>query len=135
MGRKRHRTCHTDEVFPIRYYGTVVCLGVGRGIWAIAPLAKDLRDAGNRIVSILDAGDELDLLWEEAIRIVSDEAIVSALDGSRGEPLHAGHPLFERLSWGDVNLVVAVGPMEEVKRLGFIVEAQGCAFVALPAER
>lgn len=126
---------HTDEAFPIRYYGTVVCLGVGRGIWAIAPLAKDLKDAGNRIVSILGANVETDLLWKEAIQLVSDEVIVSALDGSRGDPLHVGHPLFERLSRGDVDLVVAIGPMEEVERLGLIVKAQGCAFVALPVER
>ena len=126
---------HTDEAFPICYYGTVVCLGVARGIWAIAPLAKDLRDAGNRIVSILGANVESDLLWEEAIRLVSDEVIVSALDGSWGDPLHVGHPLFGRLSQGDVNLVVAVGPMEEVERLEGVVKAQGCAFVALPAER
>ncbi len=30
-----------DEALPIRHYGTVVCLGVFRGIWAIAPLAKE----------------------------------------------------------------------------------------------
>ena len=125
---------HIDETLPIRYYGTVVCLGVARGIRAIAPLTKDLKGAGNRIVSILGAGDELDLLWEEAIRVVSDEVIVSALDGSRGEPLHVGHLLFGRLSQGDVNLVVAIGPLKEVERLEDIVKAQGCDFVALPAE-
>jgi len=102
----------TDKVLPIRDYGTVVYLGVGRGICAIAPLAKDLRNAGNRIVSILGANAESDLLWEQAIRLVSDEVIVSALDGSRGDPIPVGHPLFGRLSQGDVDLVVAIGPME-----------------------
>jgi hypothetical protein len=52
----------THRALPIHYYGTAVCLGVSRGIWAIAPLAKDLRDAGNRIVSILGANVESDLL-------------------------------------------------------------------------
>jgi len=58
---------------------------------------------------------------------------VSALDTSRGDRLHPDHLFFGRLSQGDVDLVVAIGPMEEVKRLGPIVRAQGCAFVALPA--
>jgi len=107
---------------------------VASGIRAIAPLAKDLSGAGNRIVSILGAGDEVDLLWEEAIRLVSDKVLVSALDGSWRETLHVGHPLFGCLSQSDVNLVVAVGPVEEVERLRDVVEAQGCAFVALPAE-
>jgi hypothetical protein len=48
--------------------------------------------------------------------------IVSALDGSRGEPLHVGYPLLERLSRGDIDLVVAVGPSEEVERLGSVVD-------------
>ncbi len=109
--------------------------GVDRGIYAIAPLAKDLRNAGNRIVSILGADVESDLLWEQAIRIVSDEVIVSALDGSRGKPLHVGHLLLERLSEGDVDLVVAIGAAEKVERLETIVQAQGCAFVALPVKR
>jgi len=126
---------HTDKALPIRTYGTVVCLGVARGIWALAPMAKDLKDAGNRIVSILGASVASDLAWEEAIRVVSDEVIVSALDGSRGEPLHVDYPLLERLSRGDIDLVVAIGPSEEVERLVGVVEAQGCAFVALPAER
>jgi len=30
-------------MLPIRYYGTVVCPGVARGIQPIAPLAEDLR--------------------------------------------------------------------------------------------
>ena len=124
----------TDEALRICYYGTVVCLGMGKGIWAIAPLAKDLRGAGNRIVSILRADVESDLVWEEAIRLVSDEVSVSTPDRSRGDPLHVDHLFFGRLSRGDVDLDVAIGPMEEVERLGSIVRALGCAFVALPAE-
>ncbi|MGB3906527.1 MAG: hypothetical protein WBB22_16580 [Anaerolineae bacterium] len=124
---------HTDEALPIRYYGTVVCLGMGKGIWAIAPLDKDLRDAGNQIVSILYANTESDLLWEEAIRLVSDEVIVSAPDSLPGDLVHVGHLFSERLSQGDVNLVVAIGPMEEVEQLGLVAKRQGCAFVALPA--
>lgn len=87
------------------------------------------------IVSILGASAASDLLWEEAIRVVSDEVIVSALDGSRGEPLHVGYPLYERLGRGDVDFVVAIGAAEEVERLAGVVNAQGCAFVALSAER
>ncbi len=126
---------HTDEMLPIQDYGTVICLGANKGIRVIAPLAKDLRNAGNRIVSILGTDVESDLLWEQAIRLVSDEVIVSALDGSRGKPLHMGHLLLERLSEGDADLVVAIGPAEKVERLGTIVQAQGCAFITLPMER
>jgi NAD(P)H-flavin reductase len=125
---------HTDEALLIHHYGTVICLEVARGIGAVAPLAKDLRNFGNRIVSILGANVESDLLWEQAIRLVSDEVIVSALDGSRGEPRHVGYLLLERLSEGNVDLVVAIGPAEEAERLGAIAQTLGCAFVALPAE-
>jgi len=39
--------------------------------------------------------------------------------------LHGLH-VFERLGQGDVDLVVAVGPMKEVEQLELIVEMQGC---------
>jgi ferredoxin--NADP+ reductase len=126
---------HTDNALSIRYYGTVVRLGVGRGIHTIAPLARDLKNAGNRVVSILGANAEPDLVREEAIRLVSDEVIVSALDGSRGDPIHVGYPLFERLSRDDVDLVVAVGPMEKVEQLELVVKMQDCILVALSVER
>jgi ferredoxin--NADP+ reductase len=126
---------HTDNALSIRYYGTVVCLGVDRGIHAIAPLARDLKNAGNRVVSILGASAESDLVREEAIRLVSDEVIVSALDGSRGDPIRVDYPLFERLGQDDVDLVVAVGLMEKVEQLELVVKMQGCILVALPVER
>ena len=73
---------HTDKALSIRYDGTVVCLGVGRGIHAIAPLARDRKTAGNRVVSILGANAEQDPVREEAIRPVSDEVIVSGVPSS-----------------------------------------------------
>ena len=121
----------TVEKLPIHKYGTVVCLGVAEGIRVVTPLAKDLKNAGNRVVSILGANVESDLAGEQDIRHVSDEVIVSALDGSRGDPRHVGHFLLERLSVGDVKLVVAIGPMEEIKRIGATVQMVGCAFVVL----
>lgn len=53
---------HADRALAIRSYGTVVCLGVFKGIGSIAPLAKELKAAGNRIVSLLGAKIESDLL-------------------------------------------------------------------------
>ena len=76
---------HTDKALSIRYHGTVVCLGAGRGIHTIVPLARDPKTAGNRVVSILGANAEPDLVREEAIRQVSDEVIVSALGKGLGE--------------------------------------------------
>lgn len=107
-------------------------LGQGH-LGRIAPLAKHLRDAGNWIVSILGPNVETALLWFEAIRLVSDEVIVSALDSVPRDLLMVGHLFFRRLRQGDLYVVVAIGPMEEVKRLGPIVRTQGCPFVALPA--
>jgi len=75
---------HTDKALSIRYHGTVVCLGAGRGIHTIVPLARDPKTAGNRVVSILGANAEPDLVREEAIRLVSDEVIVSALGKGLG---------------------------------------------------
>jgi hypothetical protein len=58
---------HTDNALCIRYYGTVACLGGGRGIQAIAPLARDLKNAGNRLIVIYP-----DTAWEAWVILGGD---------------------------------------------------------------
>ncbi|MBI4301581.1 MAG: sulfide/dihydroorotate dehydrogenase-like FAD/NAD-binding protein [Chloroflexi bacterium] len=92
-------------------FGTVVCMGGGVGVAALYPIARALKEANNRVISIMGARTKDLLFWEEEMRSVSDELIVTTDDGSHGRKGVVTEPLKERLDSGDpINRVIAVGP-------------------------
>ncbi|MFB0565835.1 MAG: sulfide/dihydroorotate dehydrogenase-like FAD/NAD-binding protein [Candidatus Aminicenantaceae bacterium] len=64
----------------IEKYGTVLCGGGCFGIAAIYPIARALKEAGNRIISLIDVKANYLLYWEDKLKEVSDEFFVSARD-------------------------------------------------------
>jgi ferredoxin--NADP+ reductase len=64
----------------IQNYGTVVCAGGCFGIAAIYPIARALKQAGNRIVTLIDVKADYLFYWEDKLRKVSDQLIVSSRD-------------------------------------------------------
>ena len=81
----------TDVVGPlgnpthIENFGTVICAGGGVGVAPMLPIIKALKQAGNRVLSVL-AGRNKDLIiLEEEVRKYSDEVIIMTDDGSYGE--------------------------------------------------
>ncbi len=64
----------------IQKYGTVLCAGGCFGIAAIYPVARALKEAGNRVLTVLDVKANYLLYWEDQLRAVSDQFIVSARD-------------------------------------------------------
>jgi ferredoxin--NADP+ reductase len=68
----------------IEKVGTVIVAGGGIGVAPIYPIARALREAGNKVIAIVAARNESLLLWEDRMREVSDELIVTTDDGSRG---------------------------------------------------
>jgi ferredoxin--NADP+ reductase len=96
----------------IAAYGTVVCIGGGVGIAPIFPIARALKEAGNRVVSIIGARSRDLLFWEDRMRSVSDELIVCTDDGSYGRPGLVTEPLREILEQrpGEIAHVWAIGP-------------------------
>ncbi len=64
----------------IGHQGTVICAGGCFGIAAIHPLARAFKEAGNRVVTVLDVKANYLLYWEDKLRAVSDKLHVSARD-------------------------------------------------------
>jgi len=94
----------------IANFGTVVTIGGGVGIAPIFPIARALKEAGNRVLSIIGARNESLLFWEDRMRAVSDELVVMTDDGSRGRKGLVTEPLKEILDRGGVARVWAIGP-------------------------
>ena len=91
-------------------YGTVACVGGCYGIGSIYPLAKAMKKAGNRVVSFIEARSRFLLYWEERLREVSDELIISTGDQSSGAKGHNSDRLREMLKEGHkIDRVIAIG--------------------------
>jgi ferredoxin--NADP+ reductase len=95
----------------IEKYGTVVCVGGGVGIAPVYPITRALKEAGNHVISIIGARNQSLLFWEDKMRAVSDELIVTTDDGSYGRKALVTEPLKEILSARqDIAKVWAIGP-------------------------
>jgi ferredoxin--NADP+ reductase len=95
----------------IENFGKIVCVGGGVGIAPIYPITKALKEAGNKIISIIGARSKNLLFWEDKMRNVSDELIVTTDDGSYGRKGVVTVPLEELLKEDKgISLVVAIGP-------------------------
>ncbi len=96
----------------IKRFGTVVCIGGGIGVAPVYPIAKEMRSAGNRIISIIGARSKNLLILEREMQNISDEIFVATDDGSYG---HHGFvtQILERLINGPVrpDMAFAVGPL------------------------
>ena len=95
----------------IEKFGTVVCVAGGFAVATIMPIARAMRAAGNRVVSIMGARNKDLIFWEDELRSVSDQLIVTTDDGSYARKGLVTGPLQELLEGdGKIDRVIAIGP-------------------------
>lgn len=96
-------------------FGTVVMVGGGVGIAPIYPIAKALKDAGNKVISIIGARNEGLLMWEDEMREVSDELYMATDDGSKGRKGYVTDILKDLMEKEKIDRVWAIGPVPMMK--------------------
>ncbi len=81
----------TDVVGPlgqathISNYGTVLCAGGGVGVAPMLPIIRALKEAGNRVISVLAGRTKELIILEEQVSAYSDEVVIMTDDGSYGQ--------------------------------------------------
>jgi NAD(P)H-flavin reductase len=94
----------------IKEFGTVALTAGCYGIGAIVGIARALREAGNRVITITEARSHYMHYYAEELGGVSDELIRTTIDGSEGIQGHAVKALLQMLEGGTkLDLVIAVG--------------------------
>jgi len=108
----------------IENYGTVICVAGGVGIAPMYPIARALKEAGNRVISIIGARTKALLFWEKRMRAVSDELVVCTDDGSYGRKALVTEPLKEILHAQDEQIahIWAIGPTIMMKFVSLTTE-------------
>lgn len=106
----------TDVVGPlgqathIANVGTVVCCGGGVGVAPLLPIIKAMKQAGNRVISVLAARTKDLIILEEQVREYSDEVIIMTDDGSYGTKGLVTNGIESVIQRETVNQVVTIGP-------------------------
>ncbi len=97
-------------------YGTVVCVGGGVGTAVLYPIAKGLKEAGNKVITINGARNKELVILEEELKAVSDELIITTDDGSYGIK-GFGSMVLQGLidDKTKIDFVVAIGPAMMMK--------------------
>ncbi len=99
------------EASVIENYGTVVMIGGGVGIAPIYPVARALKAAGNKVISIIGARNEKLLMWEDKMDEISDEFYIATDDGSKGQKGFVTDILGQVMEKEEINRVWAIGPV------------------------
>lgn len=110
----------------IENFGTVLCMGGGFGVAAMYPIARALKKAGNRVISIIGARTQELLLWEDRTRAVSDELHITTDDGSKGRKGFVSDVLQDMLRAGEkIDRVIAIGPVPMMRAVARTTEPYG----------
>ena len=72
----------------IENVGTVLCVGGCYGIGSIYPIARALKEAGNKVYTLIEARSSFLLYWEDKLAAVSDKVFVITRDGTKGQKGH-----------------------------------------------
>jgi ferredoxin--NADP+ reductase len=100
--------------------GTAICVGGGTGVAVLYPIAKKLKNLGNRVVSIMGARTKELIILQEEMDAVSDELLICTDDGSMGRSALVTDLLEEVLKRETPGIVVAIGPVPMMKRVSEI---------------
>lgn len=99
----------------IEKFGTVVCAGGGVGVAPLLPIIKAMKEAGNKVISILAARNKSLIILEPQVRQYSDEVIIMTDDGTAGEKGLVTDGIEKVINREPVDLVVTIGPAVMMK--------------------
>ena len=118
---------------PIENHGTVACVGGGVGTAELYPIAKALKDAGNRIHTIIGGRSKELVILEKEMNGCSDVVYATTDDGSYGRKGLVTDQLKDLLDgpYG-IKAVYAIGPLPMMKAVSNLTRPYGVhTFVSL----
>ena len=111
---------------PIEKHGVVACVGGGVGTAELYPIAKALKEAGNRVLTVIGARSRDLVILEKEMAGCSDESFVTTDDGTYGRKGFVTDQLKDLLDApGGVNAVYAIGPLPMMKAVANLTRSYG----------
>ena len=96
--------------------GTMVVVGGGIGVAPTFPIARALKEAGNKVIAIMGAKTKDILVMEDEMKEVTDEIVVTTDDGSRGIKGFVTNAVQALVDRGEkIAQITAIGPVIMMK--------------------
>lgn len=106
----------------IERFGTVVCAGGGVGVAPMLPIIKAMKQAGNRVVSVLAGRTRELIILEEQVREYSDEVVIMTDDGSYGNKGLITNGIEDIIKREKVDMCVTIGPAIMMKFVSLLTK-------------
>jgi NAD(P)H-flavin reductase len=92
------------------HWGTVAVVGGCYGIGSIYPVARALKEKGNRVISIVEGRSKFLLYWLDRLEAVSERVVISTRDRSAGDSVDGPDALKNLVTSGErIDRVIAIG--------------------------
>lgn len=110
----------------IENFGIAVCVGGGIGTAPVLPIAKAMKEAGNKVISIMGARNKGLLILENEMREASHELHVTTDDGSYGHHGFVTQVLQKFIDEGmKIGCVVGIGPVPMMRAVANVTRPYG----------
>lgn len=107
-------------------FGTAVVIGGGVGTAIAYPTSKALKEAGNKVISIVGARTKELVILEEEMKAISDEFYITTDDGTYGDKGLVTDRLAALIKAGHrIDYVLAIGPVPMMAAVAETTRAHG----------
>ncbi len=114
--------------------GTCIVIGGGYGTGAIIPTAKNIKALGNKVIGIVGARNQENVIMLSELNQVCDEVLVTTNDGSKGMKGFVTDALQKVLERENIVFVLAVGPVPMMKAVSEMTRSKNInTYVSLNA--
>ena len=94
----------------------IVVVGGGIGVAPTFPIARAMKEAGNKVIAIMGAKTKDILIMEDEMKEVTDEILITTDDGSRGIKGFVTYAVQELVQRGEkIAQITAIGPVIMMK--------------------
>ena len=91
-------------------WGTVVVAGGCYGIGSIYPVARALKEKGNRVISLIEGRSKFLLYWLDRLKSASDRVLIATRDRSIGKSVDGPNAVKDLIDSGErIDRVIAIG--------------------------
>ena len=106
----------------IEKFGTVVCAGGGVGVAPMLPIIRAMKEAGNKVISVLAGRTKELIILESEVRKYSDEVVIMTDDGSYGNKGLITAGVETIINREKVDMCVTIGPAIMMKFVSLLTK-------------